>query len=80
MNQNKIKIAFLHRANDSYTLERIEFYKKLCKYKLGSSSKWDEKDYRNNKINKKEIEERRQERVRLEKILKDNNEILKKYG
>jgi glycosyltransferase involved in cell wall biosynthesis len=26
MNQKKIKIAFLHRANDPYTLERIKFF------------------------------------------------------
>lgn len=57
----------------------IKMNKKLCKYKLGSSSKWDKKEYRNDEVNRKEVEKRRKERARLESILKDNKKILKKF-
>ena len=57
----------------------VKMNRKLIRHKLGSSSKWKVKEYRNNEINKKEVKKRRQERERLEKILKDNNDILKKF-
>ena len=57
----------------------VKMNKKLCKYKLGSSSKWKEKKYRNNNIDRKEIAKIRKERERLERVLKENNDILKKF-
>jgi len=57
----------------------VKMNRKLVKYKLGSSSKWKEEEYRNKDVDRKEISDRRRERIRLTELLKDNNEILKKY-
>ena len=57
----------------------VKMNKKLCKYKLGSSSKWDEKEYRNKDVDRKEVKKRRRKRDRLEQMLKENNHILEKF-
>ena len=57
----------------------VKMNKKLCKYKLGSSSKWKEKEYRNDEVDKEQIKRRRRERDTLEKMLADNNYILNKF-
>jgi hypothetical protein len=58
----------------------VKMNKKLCKYKLGSSSKWNEKEYRNDKVDRQKVTKRRKERVKLEKMLTENNMILEKFG
>ena len=57
----------------------VKMNKKLCKYKLGSSSKWPKKEYRKSDIGRKKIKKLRKERARLEKILEENNDILNKF-
>lgn len=57
----------------------VKMNKKLCKYKLGTSSKWDEKEYRNKDVSKDEIVARRKQRKKLVKMLKDNDDILSKF-
>ncbi len=58
----------------------VKMNKKLCEYKLGSSSKWDKKEYRNEDVDRKVIAKRRRKRERLEKMLKDNNTTLKRFN
>ena len=57
----------------------VKMNKKLCKYKLGTSSKWDKKEYRNKEVKREEVVERREYRKRLVKILDKNNKILKEF-
>ena len=57
----------------------VKMNKKLIKYKLGCSSKWEQKEFKNEKINKKKIRERRKRRKKLEKMLNDNNDILSEF-
>jgi len=57
----------------------IKMNKKLVEYNLGSASKWEEKEYRNKEVDRREVAKRRKKRNRLVKLLKDNNEVLKKY-
>ena len=57
----------------------VKMNKKLVEYKLGTSSKWDESEYRNKDINKDNIIKRRKKRQRLVKMLKDNKYILNKF-
>ena len=58
----------------------IKMNRQLVRYKLGSSSKWEKKEYRNNDVSRKEIIKRREERKKLEKLLKDNNKMLRKFN
>jgi hypothetical protein len=58
----------------------VKMNKKLCKYKLGTSSKWDKKEYRNEDVSRDEIIERRKKRKKLVQILEHNDEILKKFN
>jgi len=55
----------------------VKMNRRLIRYKLGSSSKWDKKEYAKSNYTKKEIREIRKERIRLEKILAENNSIIK---
>ena len=57
----------------------VKMNKKLCKYKLGTSSKWNEKEYRNKEVSRDEIIKRRDERKRLAKMLDENKKILNKF-
>jgi hypothetical protein len=57
----------------------VKMNRKLCKYKLGTSSKWDKKEYRNEDVSRDEIIKRRKKRKKLAKILDHNDKILKKF-
>jgi len=57
----------------------VKMNRKLCKYKLGTSSKWDKKEYRNEDVDRDEVVNRRKKRQKLVKILEENNKILKKF-
>jgi len=57
----------------------VKMNNKLVKYKLGSASKWDKKEYRKSDMSKLERERMREERKRLEKILSENETFLKKF-
>lgn len=61
---------------DSF-LAGVKMNRKLIRYKLGSSSKWREKEYDKSKIGRKKLLKIRNERIRLEKILIANNKILR---
>lgn len=58
----------------------VKMNKKLCKYKLGTSSKWNEKEYRNKDVSRDEVIQRRKKRKNLVKMLEHNDEILKKFN
>ena len=74
----ELMMKMIKVLEDSFIMG-VKMNKKLCKYKLGSSSKWEEKEYRNKDVDKEEVAGRRKERKRLETMLTDNNEILKKF-
>jgi len=74
----KLMYKMIKLLEDAFIMG-VKMNKKLVKYKLGSSSKWPKKEYRNKSINRKKTIEKRKERIRLEKILKDNEIILKKF-
>ena len=57
----------------------VKMNRKLCEHKLGSSSKWNEEEFRNKEISRKEAIKRRKRRKKLIKMLKDNDEILEKF-
>lgn len=58
----------------------VEMNRELCRCKLGSASKWDKKEYRNNEVNRKKVALLRKERARLEKMIEKNNKILEKFN
>jgi len=74
----KLMMQMIKVLEDSFIMG-IKMNKKLCEYKLGSSSKWPEKEYRNNEVDREEVNKRRKERIRLEKIIRHNKKILKKF-
>ncbi len=57
----------------------VKMNRKLVKNKLGSSSKWKEKEYRNKDVDKKKIAKRRREREELERMLAHNDNVLNKF-
>jgi hypothetical protein len=61
-------------------IEGIKLNTKLIKNKLKSSSKWSSKDYRKSRDSHKEIDKRRKERIRLEEILRINEERIKGFN
>jgi hypothetical protein len=65
---------------DKAFIAGVEINRDLCRCKLGSSSKWDKKEYRNKEVNKKEVAKLRKEREKVERLLDKNNEILKKFN
>ena len=58
-------------------VEGVKMNRRLVRYKLGSSSKWDKKEYTKSNYTKKEIREMRKKRIRLEKMLAENNKVIK---
>jgi hypothetical protein len=58
----------------------VKMNRKLCKYKLGSSSKWSKKEYRNKEVSRKEVVKLRKERVKIELMIRKNEKILKKFN
>jgi len=57
----------------------VKMNRKLVRHKLGSSSKWGQKEFRHDGVNRKEIAQRRRSREKLEDILRENEDILKKF-
>ena len=56
----------------------VEMNKRLVEYKLGGSGKWNKKEYAKSNYNRHEIRKMRKERIRLEKMLAENKDILKR--
>ena len=74
----KLMFKMIKVLEDAFIMG-VKMNRKLCKHKLGSSSKWEESEFRNKEVDRKKLAERRKRRVRLEKMLKDNDEILNKF-
>ena len=58
-------------------VDGVKMNRRLVRYKLGSSSKWDKKEYAKSNYTKKEIKKIREERIRLEKILIENEAVIR---
>jgi hypothetical protein len=78
-NDPELMMEIVKMLEDAFIMG-VKMNDKLIKYKLGSSSKWEKKHFNNHdKTTKKEVYKRRRERRRLEKLLKNNADILEKF-
>ena len=66
------------RIMEKAFIHGVKMNRRLVRYKLGTSSKWEKKEYRKPEINRKRLKEMRKERVRLENLLMENERLLSK--